>query len=129
MGGDLMIGSKYKIPQYQNGHVYLTSHRICYVDNEEPRRNSIAIELSNIEKYDYYVSQTCVLDRVDILGWLSQVICEDYPVPEYITNVGLESEYIWHVSRSLHLFITRISGQESSKAGGDLGLLYMLFFE
>ncbi|EEQ29737.1 vacuolar protein-sorting-associated protein 36 [Microsporum canis CBS 113480] len=29
---------KYKIPNYQCGHAYLTSHRICYVDLEEPRK-------------------------------------------------------------------------------------------
>lgn len=46
---------KYKIPNLQNGHAYLTSHRICYVDNLEPRKSSIAIELKNIEKYEFYV--------------------------------------------------------------------------
>ena len=47
--------SKYKIPEYQNGHVYLTSHRICYVDNVEPRKCSTAIELKNVERYEFYV--------------------------------------------------------------------------
>ncbi|KAH0536457.1 hypothetical protein FGG08_006670 [Glutinoglossum americanum] len=36
---------KYKIPNCQNGHAYLTSHRACYVDNEEPRKNSVAVAL------------------------------------------------------------------------------------
>ncbi|MCJ1429555.1 hypothetical protein MMC29_007470, partial [Sticta canariensis] len=45
---------KFKIPNLQNGHAYLTSHRICYVDNLEPRKSSIAIELKSIDKYEFY---------------------------------------------------------------------------
>ncbi|KAF2762930.1 Vps36-domain-containing protein [Pseudovirgaria hyperparasitica] len=45
---------KYKIPQYQNGHAYLTSHRACYVDNEEPRRNSVAVNLKDVDRADFY---------------------------------------------------------------------------
>ncbi|TAQ85220.1 hypothetical protein B7494_g6465 [Chlorociboria aeruginascens] len=45
---------KYKIPHHQNGHVYLTSHRICYVDNEDPRKNSAAIELKEVDRYEFY---------------------------------------------------------------------------
>ncbi|CAG8962063.1 hypothetical protein HYFRA_00005106 [Hymenoscyphus fraxineus] len=45
---------KYKIPGYQNGHVYLTSHRICYVDNDDPRKNSVAIELRDVDRYEFY---------------------------------------------------------------------------
>lgn len=46
---------KYKIPQYQNGHAYLTSHRACYVDNEEPRKCSVTIDLKNVERPEFYV--------------------------------------------------------------------------
>lgn len=46
---------KYKIPDYQNGQVYLTSHRICYVDNENPRKNSLAIELKEVDRFEFYV--------------------------------------------------------------------------
>lgn len=45
---------KYKIPDHQNGQVYLTSHRICYVDSEDPRKNSTAIDLKDIERYEFY---------------------------------------------------------------------------
>ncbi|KAL9021168.1 MAG: hypothetical protein Q9185_001569 [Variospora sp. 1 TL-2023] len=45
---------KYKIPAFQNGHAYLTSHRACYVDDEDPRRNSVAIDLKGIERYEFY---------------------------------------------------------------------------
>ncbi|KAF1813277.1 putative vacuolar protein sorting protein [Eremomyces bilateralis CBS 781.70] len=45
---------KYKIPEYQNGHAYLTSHRVCYVDNEEPRKNSVAVELKEVDRAELY---------------------------------------------------------------------------
>ncbi|KAG9246205.1 vacuolar protein sorting protein-like protein [Calycina marina] len=43
---------KYKIPDHQNGQIYLTSHRICYVDNDQARKNSVAIDLKDIEGYE-----------------------------------------------------------------------------
>lgn len=46
---------KFKLPNHQHGHAYLTSHRVCYVDNAEPRRYSVAIELKQIERYEFYV--------------------------------------------------------------------------
>ncbi|TVY52458.1 Vacuolar protein-sorting-associated protein 36 [Lachnellula cervina] len=51
---DEVIPSKNKIPDYQNGHVYLTSHRICYVDNQDPRKNSTAIDLKEVDRYEFY---------------------------------------------------------------------------
>ncbi|TQS34875.1 hypothetical protein Golomagni_04724 [Golovinomyces magnicellulatus] len=45
---------KYKIASYQNGQVYLTSHRICYIDNLEPRKNCVAVELKDVETYLFY---------------------------------------------------------------------------
>ncbi|KAF2180480.1 Vps36-domain-containing protein [Zopfia rhizophila CBS 207.26] len=45
---------KYKIPQYQNGQAYLTSHRACYVDNDEPRKCSVAINLKDVERPEFY---------------------------------------------------------------------------
>ena len=47
--------SRYKIPDHQNGQVYLTSHRICYVDNDDPRKNSTAIDLKEVDRIDFYV--------------------------------------------------------------------------
>ncbi|PWY64071.1 vacuolar protein sorting protein [Aspergillus heteromorphus CBS 117.55] len=44
---------KYKIPNYQNGHAYLTSHRVCYVAADEPRRYSVGIDLKDIDRADY----------------------------------------------------------------------------
>ena len=62
---DLLIGRlhcvdsvkfrKFKLPSQQHGHAYLTSYRVCYVDNAEPRKNSIAIELKHVERCEFYV--------------------------------------------------------------------------
>ncbi|PSN63771.1 vacuolar protein-sorting-associated protein 36 [Corynespora cassiicola Philippines] len=45
---------KYKLPQYQNGQAYLTSHRVCYVDHNEPRKHSVAIFLKDVERPEFY---------------------------------------------------------------------------
>ncbi|KAI1487910.1 EAP30/Vps36 family-domain-containing protein [Biscogniauxia mediterranea] len=45
---------KYKLPNQQNGQVYLTSHRICYVDKQEPRKHSVALDLRDVERYEFY---------------------------------------------------------------------------
>ncbi|KAI0132621.1 EAP30/Vps36 family-domain-containing protein [Xylariales sp. AK1849] len=45
---------KYKLPNQQNGQVYLTSHRICYVDKQEPRKHSAALDLKEVERYEFY---------------------------------------------------------------------------
>ncbi|PTB66731.1 Vps36-domain-containing protein [Trichoderma citrinoviride] len=45
---------KYKLPNQQNGQVYLTSHRICYVDKDEPRKNSVALNLKEVDRYEFY---------------------------------------------------------------------------
>ncbi|KAK5987989.1 Vacuolar-sorting-associated 36-like protein [Cladobotryum mycophilum] len=45
---------KFKLPNQQNGQVYLTSHRICYVDKDEPRKNSLALNLKEIDGHEFY---------------------------------------------------------------------------
>ncbi|KAK0641710.1 EAP30/Vps36 family-domain-containing protein [Cercophora newfieldiana] len=45
---------KYKLPNQQNGQVYLTSHRVCYVDKAEPRKHSVALDLKDVERYEFY---------------------------------------------------------------------------
>ncbi|KAK2739581.1 hypothetical protein FQN57_006543 [Myotisia sp. PD_48] len=44
---------KYKIPNFQCGHAYLTSHRICYVDDDEPRKHSTAIDLKDVDRTEF----------------------------------------------------------------------------
>lgn len=48
--------SKYKIPRCQNGSAYLTSHRICYVDLEEPRGCSVGIDLKDVDRVEFQVA-------------------------------------------------------------------------
>lgn len=45
---------KFKLPSQQNGQVYLTSHRMCYVDKVEPRKQSVALDLKDVERYEFY---------------------------------------------------------------------------
>lgn len=45
---------KYKIPNYQNGCTYLTSHRACYVDNDNPRKYSVAVDLKDVDRIEFY---------------------------------------------------------------------------
>ncbi|KAA8907565.1 EAP30/Vps36 family-domain-containing protein [Sphaerosporella brunnea] len=45
---------KYKIPNYQNGFAYLTSHRACYVDNDEPKKYAVAVELKQVDRIEPY---------------------------------------------------------------------------
>ena len=51
------LSRKYKVPGLQDGHAYLTTHRACYVDNVEPRKNSVAVELKSVDRYEFYVSE------------------------------------------------------------------------
>ncbi|THC99218.1 hypothetical protein EYZ11_001306 [Aspergillus tanneri] len=44
---------KYKVSNYQNGHAYLTSHRVCYVAVDEPRKHSVAVDLKEIDRAEY----------------------------------------------------------------------------
>ncbi|PGH15071.1 hypothetical protein AJ80_05696 [Polytolypa hystricis UAMH7299] len=48
-----LYGGKYKIPNYQRGHAYLTSHRICYVDDDQPRTFSTAVDLRDVDRAEY----------------------------------------------------------------------------
>ncbi|KAL5119183.1 Vacuolar protein-sorting-associated protein 36 [Pleosporales sp. CAS-2024a] len=45
---------KFKMPQYQHGQAYLTSHRVCYVDHAEPRQHSVAVFLKEVDKTEFY---------------------------------------------------------------------------
>ncbi|OQU95377.1 hypothetical protein CLAIMM_01596 [Cladophialophora immunda] len=47
---------KYKIDSCQKGHAYLTSHRACYVDDADPRANSWAVDLKDVEKHEFQVA-------------------------------------------------------------------------
>lgn len=44
----------YKLPAYQNGTLYLSSHSIYYVDAADPRNCSIALDLKEIDRVEFY---------------------------------------------------------------------------
>ena len=74
---DSTTGSrKEKLANFQNGHIYLTSHRLCYVDNHEPRKHAVAIALKEVDHGEFHVRlvQNCnhcnSLDAAT--GWISQ---------------------------------------------------------
>lgn len=45
---------KSKALLFQDGRVYLTSRRLCYVDSAYPQERSLELSLSDIESIDYY---------------------------------------------------------------------------
>ncbi|PVI06268.1 Vps36-domain-containing protein [Periconia macrospinosa] len=49
-----LYSAKLKLPEYQNGQAYLTSHRVCYVDQKEPRQKNLAINLRDVERHEFY---------------------------------------------------------------------------
>ncbi|KAL3436369.1 EAP30/Vps36 family-domain-containing protein [Aspergillus tetrazonus] len=48
-----LYDGKYKIANYQNGHAYLTSHRVCYVAVDEPRKYSVGIDIKDVDRAEY----------------------------------------------------------------------------
>lgn len=43
---------KFKIAACQKGHAYLTSHRVCYVDDADPRNCSLSVDLKDVERHE-----------------------------------------------------------------------------
>ena len=70
---------RYKLQEYQNGHAYLTSHRICYVDNAEARSRSVALDLKDVDHPELYVGDfSTVLEMcTDMAGRFLEIICKD----------------------------------------------------
>lgn len=44
---------KYKIAACQKGHAYLTSHRVCYIDDFDSRNCSVAVDLKDVERHEF----------------------------------------------------------------------------
>ncbi|KAK9453938.1 EAP30/Vps36 family-domain-containing protein [Dipodascopsis uninucleata] len=43
-----------KVAGHQNGRVYLTTHRVCYVDNNKPSIYSVAVNLAEVQRIQFY---------------------------------------------------------------------------
>ena len=44
---------KFKIAACQKGHAYLTSHRVCYIDDIDSRNCSLSVDLKDVERHDF----------------------------------------------------------------------------
>lgn len=56
-----LYSGKHKVPDLQDGVIYLTSHRVCYVDSTQPALKSYALELQHIARLDHIVgSLNCI---------------------------------------------------------------------
>ena len=75
----------FKIPNYQNGQAYLTSHRICYVDNEDPRKYSVAVDLKEIERTEHYAGFFKSSPKITLFPKVSKRAPQAVrsPVPKY----------------------------------------------
>jgi ESCRT-II complex subunit VPS36 len=76
---------KYKIPNYQNGQAYLTSHRACYVDNDEPRKYSVAVDLKQIDRTESYAGFLKSSPKITLFPKASKRASQAIasPVPQY----------------------------------------------
>jgi ESCRT-II complex subunit VPS36 len=76
---------KYKIPNYQNGQAYLTSHRACYVDNDEPRKFSVAVDLKQIDRTESYAGFLKSSPKITLFPKASKRTSQAIasPVPRY----------------------------------------------
>lgn len=78
---------KFKIEHYQSGHAYLTSHRVCYVDNADPRKFSVAVDLKDIERTEYYAGFFKSSPKITLLPRPSTRLSQSIrsPAPKYST--------------------------------------------
>jgi Vacuolar protein sorting protein 36 Vps36 len=76
---------KYKIPHCQQGYAYLTSLRVCYVDEKDPRKHSAAFDLREIERVEYQVCADPYLafsHSKSNSGRFLKIISKDHPTSE-----------------------------------------------
>ncbi|KAI0060130.1 hypothetical protein BV25DRAFT_1888832 [Artomyces pyxidatus] len=55
-----------KAPNHQNGTVYVTSHRLFYIDSAKPRSRSFTLDLSSIVRTEYYAGLFTSSSKVTI---------------------------------------------------------------
>src|SRR5262245_13420738 len=72
--------SKYKSPNHQDGTIYLTSHRVCYIDDARPMLDSIAVDLDQIDKIETSVRSVIrTQNKLTKIGRLSKVFAKNNP--------------------------------------------------
>ncbi|ORY86180.1 EAP30/Vps36 family-domain-containing protein [Protomyces lactucae-debilis] len=50
-----LYNGRHKLVDYQDGVLYITGKRLCYVDSEKPALRSIAVSLAEIDRLGFYV--------------------------------------------------------------------------
>lgn len=71
-----LYSGKHKVYAYQNGVIYLTEQRICYVDSAQPTIRSVALDLQYVDKIEHQVRtsvQTSRLALTNPAGWILEV--------------------------------------------------------
>ena len=85
---DRLPDRKYKLPNYQDGHAYLTSHRVYYVDNSEPRKYSVGIDLKDVDRPELFVNRPLACLNpfqqrlIFSIGSLFEIFAENQLLPE-----------------------------------------------
>jgi Vacuolar protein sorting protein 36 Vps36 len=70
IGADYSYNRKFKSPNHQDGTVYLTNLRVCYVDEIKPMLHSVAVDLEKIDKIEtsVFTSFSLANQRLDFLS-------------------------------------------------------------
>ena len=67
----------FKLPAYQNGTLYLSSHSIYYIDATDPRNCSVGLDLKEVERTEFYAG-----------FWKSSPKITVFPKPSKLASLG-----------------------------------------
>ena len=70
----------FKLPAYQNGTLYLSSHSIYYIDATDPRNCSVGLDLKEVERTEFYAG-----------FWKSSPKITVFPKPSKRASQGIRS--------------------------------------
>ncbi|KAJ1300637.1 hypothetical protein OPQ81_002289 [Rhizoctonia solani] len=79
-----LYDGKEKMPDYQNGTIHVTSHRLIYIDNIHPRKFSASCNLSRIRQTDVYAG--FLKSSPKVILYLSAYEDKDNSSPEVVVS-------------------------------------------
>ncbi|GAB1525358.1 hypothetical protein RhiTH_008518 [Rhizoctonia solani] len=86
-----LYDGKEKAPDHQNGTIHVTSHRLIYIDNLNPRKFSTSCNLSRIKQTDVYAG--FLKSSAKVILYLSSHEDKDSSNPEVVvTSINGEDE-------------------------------------
>ncbi|CCO30155.1 Vacuolar protein-sorting-associated protein 36 AltName: Full=ESCRT-II complex subunit VPS36 [Rhizoctonia solani AG-1 IB] len=86
-----LYDGKEKAPDHQNGTIHVTSHRLIYIDNLQPRKFSASCNLSRIKQTDVYAG--FLKSSAKVILYLSSHEDKDNSNPEVVvTSTNGEDE-------------------------------------